>query len=513
MLKKYFFLILTLAIAFIFQSTESFSENPSFDPSIVDQSSQKILTVNPADIKNKKNKAYDVIAALNKGIIKEPAKQIELNSNSEKQTLLPEKYNTDEKVSWEIFERRRRFYHPYLIVTTFFTDNVLNTKDKKQSDLITVVSPGIWLSMPSMDKRLSLNSTSNRTPGGYLVENLGYDLFRRFQAYLAYQADIELFSKYSGENAIRHKAEALVQYRLGSRIILGLMDQYQESRDDRGTEISGSADKVSSNLLSGAVNLEVGTKLLLKAGYSNNHVNYSGSANAFRDRVDNAFNVYVHYKIRPKLSLFGEYEFVDIKYGRKIELIDEYGNPVLGKNGKPKKRNMDSTEQHYFGGIQWDITSKSQGIFKAGYGKKEFASTGVKGSRDIILEANINHRLTTKTSLAFKVWRKTNETDMTTTSYILSKGMSLGYTQKLTNKLTGSIDLSYIADQYKGIQKSSVTPENKEDKYYRLGLGFQYEFRRWLTTALGYTHTIRDSNPSADDYSNNTFYFRVTGSM
>ena len=321
---------------------------------------------------------------------------------------------------------------------------------------------------------------------------------------MAYQADIELFSKYSGENAIRHKTEAEVQYRLGSRIILGLLDQYQESRDDRGTDISGSDDKVRSNLLSAAVTLEPGKKLLLKTGYSNYHTSYSGAANSFRDRSDNSFNFYIHYKLRPKLSIFGEYELVDIKYDNKFEFTDEFG--------AKQKRSMDSREQHYFGGIQWNITSRSRGIFKAGYSNKEFNS-GVKGGRDIILEANIDYRLTPKTSIGLKVWRKTNETDMTTTSHILSKGLSLGYTQRLTNKLTGSIDLSYMDDQYKGIQKSSVTPEKTEDKYYRMGLGLQYEFRRWLTAALGYTHTVRDSTLAAYDYSNNTFYFRITGSM
>lgn len=74
MLKKHFFLIITLAITFIFQPNEAFSENPSFDLSVVSQSSQKILAINPDDIKNKKNKAYDVLAALNKGITKKAGK-------------------------------------------------------------------------------------------------------------------------------------------------------------------------------------------------------------------------------------------------------------------------------------------------------------------------------------------------------------------------------------------------------------------------------------------------------
>lgn len=506
MLKKLFLLIITLAVTFVFQPREAFSENPSFDLVVANQSPQmNILAVDPNEIKNKNNKAYDVLAALNKGITKKPAMQAQLNGNYKaKPDIVPDRSNSDEKVSWEIFERRRRFYHPYLIVTTFYTDNVFNSRNKNRSDIITVVSPGIWLSVPSMDKRLSLNNTSNRTPGGILVEDLGHDLFRRFQAFLSYQADIELFSRNAGENAIRQTAEAEVQYRLGNRIKLGLTDLYQESRDERGTEISGASDKVRSNNISADVVLEVGKKLLLKTGYSNYNVRYSGDSNSFRDRIDNSFNVYVHYKIRPKLSIFGEYEFVDIEYAGEAEYTDEFG--------VDQKRNMNSSEHHYFGGIMWDITSKSKGIFKAGYSKKKFSSE-VEGSRNIILEANINHRLTPKTSLGLKVWRKSIETDIATTSHILSKGMSLQYVQRFTKKITGSVDLSYVQDKYKGIKRSSVTPETKEDKYYRLGLGLQYEFKRWLTTALGYTHTIRDSDLAANDYSNNTFYLRVTGSM
>jgi hypothetical protein len=78
---------------------------------------------------------------------------------------------------------------------------------------------------------------------------------------------------------------------------------------------------------------------------------------------------YIFFKFLPKTAFFTEYEFLDVKY--------------------EKDTAFNSREHHYFGGIQWDITAKSKGSIKAGYGMKDFIDSDIKTSKDFVLEARL----------------------------------------------------------------------------------------------------------------------------
>src|ERR1700693_3829516 len=113
MVKKSILLIIILTIVLISQPREAFSISPALSQSTDNQIlPERILTVIPEDIKNKKSKAYDILAVLNMGTKKGPEKQVAENTDSQ-QKISDEKPTAEEKVSWEVFERKRRFYHPF----------------------------------------------------------------------------------------------------------------------------------------------------------------------------------------------------------------------------------------------------------------------------------------------------------------------------------------------------------------------------------------------------------------
>ena len=120
-----------------------------------------------------------------------------------------------------------------------------------------------------------------------------------------------------------------------------------------GTGITTELDKFKNNLANITLNYDITNRFKFKVDYSNFLVDYTARRNDFRDRSDNAVSGYLFYKIRPKTSsLFAEYEFLDIAY-KTNDLFN-------------------SREHHWFGGVQWDITAKSKGSVKAGYGIKDF---------------------------------------------------------------------------------------------------------------------------------------------
>ncbi len=398
-----------------------------------------------------------------------------------------------ERPTEAVFGSRGGFIHPFLSITEYYTDNVFYSNDDKKGDFITLISPGIWLTVPHVYEKLLQIDTSNISPGGFSLSRYKPETFKRYQTYLFYNADIERFSKHSSENAVNHKAEGLFQYNLRGGLSIELLDQFITSHDNRGTGISFKLDKFKSNLANLIISYNVSDRFKLRVDYSNFLVNYNASRNNFRDRNDNAFSGYIFYKFQPKTSLFLEYEFLGIQYREDTAL--------------------NSKEHHYFGGIQWDITAKSKGSIKAGYGVKDFDDPGGENSNDFIMEAQIDHKFTPKTSLVLKASRRTNETNISTSDYVLSNAIELEYLQRITGKITGNIKLAYTNDRYHGDLTIGSETKVLEDNYYTGAFAFQYKFKEWIYLDLGYMYTRRDSNFSDFDYTSNIVFLRITGSL
>jgi hypothetical protein len=405
-----------------------------------------------------------------------------------------------ERISGDIFEKRFGYLHPFVSITGLYTDNVFNTKDDKKYDYIAIFSPGIWIALPRIKQQLSETETSTISPGGFTAMTPGAfthsrfkpDFFRRFQTYLYYRADIEQFSQYASENMINHIAEGLFNYNFRGGLSIEFLNQFARSHDIRGTGISRELDKFHSNLFNMMVTYDVSEHFKLRADYSNFLVNYEAPRNDFRDRLDNALSGYVFYKFLPKTAAFVEYRFINV----------DYDDPLISN----------SKEHNVFGGFQWDITAKSRGSIKGGYGIKDLVDNEIE-HKDIILEAQVDYNLTPKTSLTLIASRRTNETNIPTTDFILSNSIEVEYRQRFTSRITGAMSFSYINDNYKGDLTFGGVTNQREDDYFGAGIALQYALRDWLTLDTAYQFYRRESSFSDFDYINNTIFFRITGSL
>jgi polysaccharide biosynthesis protein VpsM len=407
------------------------------------------------------------------------------------QEAVPKTEEPKGTTSKEIYGIRGGYVHPYLSVTEYYTDNVFYTRNNKESDFATILSPGVWLSVPHVYEKLLNIDSSNIAPGGFNLSKAQHETFKRYQLYLLYNADFMQYSKFSSENTVSHRAQGLLQYNLKSGLSLELIDQLIFSHDTRGTGTDTELDKFTNNLANVTLSYDISSRFKVRADYSNFLVDYSAARNDFRDRSDNAVSGYLYYRIRPKTSLFAEYEFVDIAYR-----TSETSN---------------SKEHHWFGGIQWNITAKSTGSVKAGYGTKDFADPAIKSASDFIMEAQIDYKFTPKTSIILNAARRTNETNVAETNFVLSNSVSLQYLQKLTGKITADVKLAYTNDSYDGeITLSGVTGK-LEDNYYMGVCALRYKFKEWLQMDLGYIFDKRDSSFSEFDYITNIIFVRLTG--
>ncbi len=391
----------------------------------------------------------------------------------------------------EMLGTREGHIHPFLSVAEYFTDNFFNTNNE-ESELYTVITPGIWLALPATRQQMLQVATRNTAPGGLEVSRFRTVSDRRFQGYALYRANIEEHSRFSSENNVYQRAEGLLQGNLRGGLSLEVIDIFQKDHDPLGTGTSRTLDEFDSNLLNALVSYQVGPRLRLRADYSFYTLSYSSQQNAFRERDDNSGSLYAFYMVGAKTSAFLEYDYIDINY-RKETL-------------------QDSTEQHYFVGADWRITAKSRGRIKAGLGVKDF-SGNAETRNDFIAEAQFDHRFTPKTSVSLRAFRRTNETDVADSQSMLTHRIEARYLQRLTARIMGSANFYFWRNSYKGQTTIGGLTGQREDDYYSAGVAFGYAFRRWLNMNLGYSYVRRDSNFDQYDYRTNYVFLSATAAL
>ena len=401
---------------------------------------------------------------------------------------------SDNKPSWEILGRRHRNVRASLAVSGIFTDNALNSKSNEKSDFSTILSPAIWILFPYSNQNITLLSLSLRSPGGSYLTRQWPESLLHYQASLYYRTDIPLTSSSGGLVYGKTPAQTLSGRLLlsGNRFSLLAEDQYEFSHLEQeagAVTTSGANDRYYSNLLNVALSYNSRNRLVFQAGYSHFIIRDLSDLGSFRDRQDDGLSASVSYKLSPWMNLVGEYRYVNISYDKTSEL--------------------DSSEHYFMGGISWNITAKSKGLFKAGYGVKNFDHSPGDFS-SFSFEAQLDHRFTPKTSLSFSAYRKTSETNVMGMDFSLTDGLDVKLQHLLTSRLTSSAGFLIINDHYK---KGPELTENADSRLYQVNLALQYAFKRWLKGGIGYAYTIRNSSLSELEYRSNTFYFNITSAI
>src|SRR5690606_25371368 len=113
----------------------------------------------------------------------------------------------------DVFGSRGGYVHPFLSLGGYYTSNLFNAPDDEQSDLVMVVSPGIWVALPASRQQLIEVETMNTAPGGLDVSRFSIDTERRFQAYGLYRGEFYKASDYEEADTDDHRAEAFLIYR------------------------------------------------------------------------------------------------------------------------------------------------------------------------------------------------------------------------------------------------------------------------------------------------------------
>lgn len=396
-------------------------------------------------------------------------------------TAVPE----DEGISADIFGKKGGNFHPFLIIQGVYTDNLFATHTNTQEDFITTLAPGIWIAFPANREKLLAIDTVTTSPGGLKLSRIKPEATRRYQTYFLYSPEFLFYSDHSSLDHVNHKAEGMFQYNFNSGLSFDVIDIYHDKEDIAGDGLRDRLYRYQDNLLDLIMTYAPHSKKYkFEFDYSNYDIGYKDDLLAYRDRTDNSFGISAFYRIKPKTSVFLEYNYSDIAFDDGFR---------------------DSVEDRYYAGITWDVTAKTRGTLKLGYMEKDFDSPLLSDQEGFSVELQTQHNLSPKRALQINGYRRFHESDFGDASGFLSTGIDAALLQRFSEKWSGTFDVLYEENEYIGY--------DRDDTLFRIGPALRFEPRRWMIFDLGYHYYNNDSNVTVYDYEANQFFIRVSFTM
>lgn len=386
------------------------------------------------------------------------------------------------------FGLRSGLYHAFLDVKQQYSDNINNTPANELDDWTTIISPGVWISLPAQPQISFAVNTSNTSPGGLSLFLERPEAFSRYQFYLMYGAIVESYESYSERDNTKQTVDGFFQYNLRGGLSLNFFNKLLDSQNPMGTGDTTAIDKFKSNLLGSILDYDVSEKFEARADIRRFDLDYERVASAGRDRSDNSIELYFFYKYSPKTHIFLDYEYVDLSYDISHNLDAVNHTPSLG--------------------LRWMPTEKTKIIAKAGAVMKRFDNNANGDVSRPSFDLQAIYNPTVKTQINLSSSYKLGETTVSTSDYSEDFNFTGAFSLQMTEKIRASLSASYTSNDF-----SASTGNSRTDKISSLSPILQYKFRDWLMGNAGYTYQDRSSNLSAYDYTNNTFYVQLAAGM
>lgn len=409
-------------------------------------------------------------------------------SAGEKVSLLPEDAKMSD--SEDLLGGKGGYIHVNALLQGEYTDNVFNVDKNKTTNFLTTLSPAVWFTLPRKKDIPVTLAPNNTSAGGLALQLKDYQGTDRYQAYALGGLDFKMYSTDSELNTINGIGEGMFRYNMRGGLSLMAIDRYSRDADrfDVGSTV-GTVNKYNSNVMVGTVDWNITEKLRGKFDYTNFYLGYDEDVDTFKDRVDNGFDLYGYFNYSVKTAFFLQGKFVDVQYDTTTA--------------------NDNQQNFFYGGIKWDTTDKVSLMAKAGIQNKEFqnnesATTKRDDYNGFALDVQAVYKFTEKAKLSLDMYRADEESDSSVASGKTVFGANVGYDQKFTDKISGS-----LAAKFEDAQYEQLVEQDRDDTSFSLRPAAQYLFREWLMGEVSYQFENRDSTDNLFDFQTNTVFANI----
>lgn len=366
--------------------------------------------------------------------------------------------------------------HPSLGVAELYTDNVFRTNNRRRSDFVTTIAPGMQVYLPFGGKH------------SFLID---------------YRAAQLLYHKFSENNVLAQHGVGHLKLDFPGGLKVDLQGGHREGFVNRGSDVDTQQDDITTwntnRFLSEASLLgqSMGVRLRLEFTELNFTNNNQGAP---RDRDT----------MRARLTFF-------VPTSRIISGL--LGFDVLNRS-YDKNKQLDSFAHGVFTGFRLRTSKLLFGDFRIGYRILNFdrapvvdpaklmelsqmgLSRGGKQQKRLFMIGNIVWNPTSRFNIRVQPFRRIRQAAVFNTSTFVQTGISINARQKLTDRYALRGRFFYTNNKFE---------EGRRDNRFRWKGGIEYRAVTWLGFRFDYIFDRRSSNQNIFDYYSNTFMISVQG--
>lgn len=164
----------------------------------------------------------------------------------------------------------------------------------------------------------------------------------------------------------------------------------------------------------------------------------------------------------------------------------------------------DNTDNRYLVGLTWDAASKTSGSFKVGQQRKNFNNPVMRDASGSTWEGSL--KWSPLTYSVFDLTTGRSAADGTGTGdYVLNNGTNLTWNHRWKSFLLSRVQLATVRSEYAGAGRVDTTRN--------MGVGVFYEINRNMRAGLELANTRRTSNIGLYDFTRNTTFLSLEGTL
>ncbi len=358
--------------------------------------------------------------------------------------------------------------HPFVELSGEWDDNIALAPRDEQEDFIWIVSPGIFVELPA----------------------------RPFGVRLGYRADILNYTKNDQLNATHHTLDGEARVNFAGGLSLYATDVYKRTTDFVGFPVPDLTQRIprDENTLKAGAEYTLRERIGLAFDYNYYWVKYKDNPFFDRelDRKDQLLAGTLFFRVLPKTSILGEYDYQWIRYDQRAVAQDR-----------------DSNSNKFKVGLKGDLTEKTTLLGKVGWEFKDYKSPARRDWDGLIVELEAIYKYQEASQIRLYGGRANFESLFEGNNFYVGTygGVEISHQlrPRLILVLTGLVGTNDYPEQ------TTIGTETKKrfDRFYEAGVALRYQIRPWLAVQASYDHLVRDSNFNDFDYTNN----RVRGTI
>lgn len=308
---------------------------------------------------------------------------------------------------------------------------------------------------------------------------------------LTYNGNLTRYASSSADNFNSHEVVLAGDNYFSSRSRLGWSAAYISNADPRGTTDrvqSAEPDRWHAPVLQGLYiygskgaqgRIEVEGGLQAKR-YDNNRLFTVASDVDIQSTAGRFF-----WRAMPKTSAVVEVRHISSDYKLSTSLNDNRDTRLLV-------------------GLVWDAAAKTTGSFKIGHQRKNFDAPGMKDASTGTYEGSLKWSPRTYSEVEGTIGRAALDSTGVG-DYVTSTNANLAWTHKWKSYLTSRVTA--------GTSKADFANAGRSDTTRYIGVGVFYEVSRNMRAGLELANTRRNSNLSIYDFTRNTTFLSLEGTL